>query len=348
MYVSTAGPRPALRAVNSNASVQAAIRGVKTAGTEGSGVEGVVTSGGGNAAGVLGQDKTSTGVGSGVIGLTVGGYGVRGVASGTGGYGVAGTATNSYGVIGGSTSGVGVYGSSSSNAGVQGAANSSGSGVAGVVGTNSAATGVGVLGSALIAVRGASTGTNGLGVYGTATGSAGQGVFGQGSSGAVGIEGNSSGSGRAGLFTKTGTSSGAVVEIRQASSTTDAALVVQGSSRVEEVNTTATGTANLLPVAYGRVGRTGNILGGTGNFTVTQTLANYGVYVITISNLNTVDLTNAVCQVTCRWGVPGQANAQFVATANGQTNGRGEVHISNLNAPNNLAEADFTFVVYRP
>ena len=349
-YISTAGDRPALRAVNTATSAQAAIRGVKQSpSTNGIGVEGVITSGAsGNAAGIRGLDQSGSGGSSGVIGLTAGGYGVRGIATANGGYGVSGSATDSYGVIGGSQSGVGVYGSSNSSYGVSGATAGSSGSAAGVIGSSSATTGIGVLGSATIAVRGSSTGTNGLGVWGTATGSAGQGVFGQGSGGAVGIEGNSSGSGRAGLFTKSGTSSGAVVEIRQSGTTTDPALVVSGASQLQEVNTAATGTANLLPVAYGRISRTGTILGGTGNFTVVQSLPSYGVYVITISNLNAVDLTNAVCQVTCRYGVPGRPNAEFTATANGQNNGQVEVHVSALSTPFDLAEADFTFVVYRP
>lgn len=51
-------------------------------------------------------------------------------------------------------------------------------------------------------------------------------------------------------------------------------LVVAG-----EVNRPSS-TGNLLPLAYGRIGSNGNVLGGTGNFTATR--ASIGKYIITI------------------------------------------------------------------
>jgi hypothetical protein len=44
---------------------------------------------------------------------------------------------------------------------------------------------------------------------------------------------------------------------------------VSGTLTVTEVQKTATGTANLIPIAYGTVSTTGAILSGTGNFSVT-------------------------------------------------------------------------------
>jgi len=193
-YISTAGDRPALRAVNTATSAQAAIRGVKqSASVEGIGVEGVITSGAtGNAAGILGNDQSGSSTGSGVIGLTAGGYGVRGIASANGGYGVSGSATNSYGVIGSSQSGVGVYGTTSVNSATSGA----------VVGsnTNTSGAGVGVLGLTTngYGVRGVASASGGYGVQGVATDSygvtgtsaSGPGVYGTSNSG-FGVQGSS-------------------------------------------------------------------------------------------------------------------------------------------------------------
>ena len=196
VHVTSAGDRPTLRAVNTATSGQAAIRGVKqAAAADGIGVEGVITSGAsGNAAGVLGDDKSGSGTGSGVLGLTARGYGVRGIASANGGYGVSGSATNSYGVIGNSQSGTGVYGQTAASAG----------GGAGVAGTNTNI-GVGVRGTAAagVGVLGETTGS-GDGVVGRATtGSgvsgvsiSGAGVYGSTSTGLAGVQGaNSSSSG---------------------------------------------------------------------------------------------------------------------------------------------------------
>lgn len=48
-----------------------------------------------------------------------------------------------------------------------------------------------------------------------------------------------------------------------------------------EVNRPSTGTANLLPIAYGKVRNDGVILGGTGNFSLTKT--GVGLYEITLA-----------------------------------------------------------------
>ncbi|MBP6731289.1 MAG: hypothetical protein KA149_04480 [Chitinophagales bacterium] len=44
-----------------------------------------------------------------------------------------------------------------------------------------------------------------------------------------------------------------------------------GNVTVNEINRTSTGSANLVPVAYGTINASGTILSGTGNFTVTKT-----------------------------------------------------------------------------
>ncbi|MDQ2769238.1 MAG: hypothetical protein M3Y54_01900 [Bacteroidota bacterium] len=231
VFVTTPGDRPALRAVNTATSAQAAIRGVKqSAAADGIGVEGVITSGAsGNAAGVLGNDQSGSGTGSGVLGLTAGGYGVRGIASASGGYGVSGSATNSYGVIGSSSSGVGVYGNSTSGYGVRGQAGTT----AAVYGESSSFL------LALGAVTGSNTGTsasaigvvgltqNGYGVRGVASGSGygtggvgttGYGVFGRSDSGS-GVYGYTDAGNVAGVAGVRGTTAGAGVGVLGTTST---------------------------------------------------------------------------------------------------------------------------------
>jgi hypothetical protein len=342
VYMSTAGDRPALRAVNTSASSQAAIRGVKQAATsDGSGLEGVITSGAvGNSAGVRGLDQSGSGTGSGVLGLTASGYGVRGIASANGGYGVSGSATNSYGVIGGSTSGVGVYGTT----------NSSTSGIAGVKGISTNSGGTGVLGTTVggSGVRGDATGSNGFGVLGTAASTNGIAVAGSASGDATAVYGLSTGTGRAGYFGQNNTSSTATaVEIVQ--NGTGRALDVSGGPvRVVELNSPPTGGANLLPVAYGRVSSTGTIINGSGNFTVNQPLPGLGLYDITITSPSNLNLTNAICVVSCRIGTSTGVNDFSAAAANGGPNGLVEVEVRRLSNPANADEQGFNFVIYRP
>jgi hypothetical protein len=150
------------------------------------------------------------------------------------------------------------------------------------------------------------------------------------------------------LFTKSGTSSGAVVEIRQSGTTTDPALVVSGASQLQEVNTAATGTANLLPLAYGRIRADGTVLNGTGNFTVTQPLPGLGLYNITITSPGNLNLTNAICVVSCRIGTTVSVNDFSAAAASGGPNGLVEVEVRRLSNPANADEQGFNFVIYRP
>ncbi|UOG75704.1 hypothetical protein MTX78_03700 [Hymenobacter tibetensis] len=408
-YISTNGDRPALRAVNTAASGQAAIRGVKqAAAVDGIGVEGVITSGAsGNAAGVLGHDKSGSGTGSGVVGLTAGGYGVRGIASGNGGFGVSGSSTDSYGVIGGSQTGSGVYGTTTAGAaaiagvkgnsshpsgigvlgtttngyavrgeatgndgygvtgtairgygvigtsnlgsGVYGVTSGAIAGTAGVQGAGLNSGGIGVLGTTTsgAGVRGEATGSGGYGIVGTASSTNGIAVVGQSGGSATALYGLATGTGRAGYFGQNNaSSSAAAVEIGQ--SGTGPALLFSTGTRPAEINSSATGTANLVPIAYGRVAPNGAVLSGTGNFTVVQNVTGLGSYTITLTNVGGADLTNAICQVTPRFGTSAKPNQTFAASANGRASGRIDVHISDLTGANNLEEQGFSFIVYRP
>ncbi len=64
-----------------------------------------------------------------------------------------------------------------------------------------------------------------------------------------------------------------------------------GATFEGEINRPQTGSANLVPVAYGVIDANGTILSGTGNFTVTQ--PSVGVYNIAIAGISVY--TNIVC-----------------------------------------------------
>jgi hypothetical protein len=81
---------------------------------------------------------------------------------------------------------------------------------------------------------------------------------------------------------------------------------------------------------------------------VVQNVTGLGSYTITLTTINGANLTNAICQVTPRFGTSSKPNQTFAASANGGPNGRIDVHISDLTAGNNLEEQGFSFVVYQP
>lgn len=74
-----------------------------------------------------------------------------------------------------------------------------------------------------------------------------------------------------------------------------------------EVNRTATGAANMVPIAYGNVAAAGTVLGGTGNFTVSRLTT--GIYEITVGGENITSTATYFFSA-----VPLSANPQF-ATA---------------------------------
>ncbi len=76
-----------------------------------------------------------------------------------------------------------------------------------------------------------------------------------------------------------------------------------------EVNRPSTGTANMIPIAYGNVSAAGGILGGTSNFTVNKLAATNGIYEITITGESSWGTSNHFYSV-----VSLSANPQF-ATA---------------------------------
>jgi hypothetical protein len=66
-------------------------------------------------------------------------------------------------------------------------------------------------------------------------------------------------------------------------------LEVSGTVKISgEINRPATGTANLVPICYGRVSETGSIISGTGNFSVSHPYP--GSYIIDIVGFTSGDL----------------------------------------------------------
>jgi hypothetical protein len=104
----------------------------------------------------------------------------------------------------------------------------------------------------------------------------------------------------------------------------------------EEIHTTATGNANMVPIAYGSVSSTGSILGGTGNFTVTY---NAGTTSYTIF-VNNTPLTAANSS-----GVV-SVNTSTFRTANTTYDGTNMlVHIFLSNG--DKVQSPFQFIIYK-
>jgi hypothetical protein len=101
-------------------------------------------------------------------------------------------------------------------------------------------------------------------------------------------------------------------------------------------NSTKTGTANLLPIAYGNISNTGFINAGSGNFTVTH--FSTGTYIITITGA-VYHFQQYVTTVT-----PVGSGAPTVATT-GSGAGSLQVFINNLSGVN--TDGQFMFVVYK-
>ena len=109
-----------------------------------------------------------------------------------------------------------------------------------------------------------------------------------------------------------------------------------GTVTATEINRTATGAANLVPIAYGSISSTGVINSGTGNFTVTNPTA--GAYAINITGegyTNSGYITNltVVSGTTVRLCTTGQ--------------GGGNLQVSIFDLSGTLVNAAFHFTVYK-
>jgi hypothetical protein len=316
-------------------------RGVSGTSASGVGVYGTASNNSNTSGAVVGANTDSGNSAVGVLGTTASGYGVRGTASATGGYGVAGEATDSFGVYGTSDTGSGVYGQT----------NISGAGLAGVVGSNSSSSGIGVLGTTTsgYGVRGEATGSSGYGVTGVASANNGIGVLGTVTGAATGVWGQvtGTGTGRAAYFGQTNASSSTTAVVIAQSGTGLGLDVTGGAIRTTEVNTPSTGTANMLPLAYGRIAANGTVLSGSGNFTVGIPFSGTGYYEITINSPANLNLTSAVCVAS---GFTTTTQGVILATASGITGGQVIVNTWRVATTGGLTqpERDFSFVVYRP
>jgi hypothetical protein len=96
----------------------------------------------------------------------------------------------------------------------------------------------------------------------------------------------------------------------------------------------ATGTARLTPVCYGKVDNNGNILSGTGNFTVSRAQA--GLFNISSSAITANSIIIAMAH-------PSNINAS--GAINGA--GSGTIYLYNLST-NSLHDTFFQFVIYTP
>ncbi|MDO7849897.1 hypothetical protein Q5H92_26290 [Hymenobacter sp. M29] len=314
--------------VQASAGNVAAVYGTASPGTSGA-IVGINNSTGGTTA-------------AGVLGLAQDGWGVRGVALTTG-MGVSGQSPDSYGVSGVSGTGSGVYGRT-------GAGNVGG--VAGVIGSSANSSGVGVLGTTAsgYGVRGEATASNGYGVIGVAGSANGIGVIGSATGAATGVIGQASGTGRAAYFNQSNAGSSSPAVVISQSGTGLALDVTGGAIRTPEVNSTNTGTANMLPLAYGRIAANGTILSGSGNFSVSIPFAGTGYYEITLSAPSGTNLTNTVCVSSGTTADALNGQGVVMTTASGTTSGIVQVNTwlvannGNLSQPNRA----FSFVVYQP
>ncbi|MBJ6111493.1 hypothetical protein JAO73_20900 [Hymenobacter sp. BT523] len=340
--------------------------------------------------GVYAYSFQNIGVAGTTDGSATGVAGVSGRATGAG-IGVSGTSSSGSGVEAFSNSGYGVKATSGSTAAVYGSASNNASNNGAVVGTNTNAgnAAVGVLGLTQNGwgVRGVASGSNGYGVEGMGTAgygvrglsNTGSGVYGQtdaASSASVagvlgrststtgtgvlgtttsgyGVRGEASGTtGRAGYFAQTNAASTApVVEIAQSGSG-PALSVTGGAIRTAEVNAPATGSANLLPLAYGVIASDGTILNGSGNFTIAPRTAGSGQYLIEITTPANLNLDNAICQGTGNYG---NSSNPVIVQARGYSGGLVEVSTARVNlfvggssGGYFYTDYSFSFVIYRP
>ena len=109
------------------------------------------------------------------------------------------------------------------------------------------------------------------------------------------------------------------------------------SNNTGEVNNTAkTGTANLVPIAYGNVTATGTINTGTGNFTINNT--GTGTYLITVAG-EVLDVSNCIIHINTQ-----NSNPRFVGY--GSTGGSLYVYIRDNTSA--FINNNFSFIIYRP
>ena len=101
-----------------------------------------------------------------------------------------------------------------------------------------------------------------------------------------------------------------------------------------EIQHTATGAANLVPIAYGLIESNGNILNGTGNFTAS---VSNNVFTININN-ETFNHENNVCFIT---PISGGFRTSSISSSGGN------VTVRIFNSDGNTTSSSFQFMVYK-
>lgn len=109
-----------------------------------------------------------------------------------------------------------------------------------------------------------------------------------------------------------------------------------GIVRATEVHRTSTGTANLVPVAYGNISSTGFVQSGSGNIAVVK--LGTGFYQVTITG-ETYHFQTYTTVVTPA------GNIGPIMTNTGS--GGGALHVYTYNAAGAAADSQFCFVVYK-
>ncbi|MEM5565199.1 hypothetical protein WNY78_08785 [Psychroserpens sp. AS72] len=101
-----------------------------------------------------------------------------------------------------------------------------------------------------------------------------------------------------------------------------------------EINTDVTGTANMIPIAYGTIESNANILSGTGNFTAS---ISSGVITISVNN-ESMSHFNTSCSIT-PYSTSFRTSSIIISG--------GDIDVRTFNSSGNLAPVTFQFVIYK-
>jgi hypothetical protein len=114
-------------------------------------------------------------------------------------------------------------------------------------------------------------------------------------------------------------------------------LEVAGTVKIDdELNRTATGSANLVPIAYGNIHGTGIVNSGSGNFTVSK--VGPGWYSITITGQSYHFQTFTTTVTPAGSAVPVVTNT---------SSGGGNLYVQTYNMAGTATDSPFSFVVYK-
>ncbi|WP_225034619.1 hypothetical protein [Winogradskyella sp. SM1960] len=122
------------------------------------------------------------------------------------------------------------------------------------------------------------------------------------------------------------------------------ALTVYGNGNAKfdgKIQHTSTGNANLIPMAYGIVESTGNILSGTGNFTA---FLSGNVFVIDVNGTESLSYTNTVCLITPISTSP-RTSSTVISDGNGDNDA--DLNVRIFNSSGTQVTTTFQFVIYK-